>query len=42
MKVVMLGTMRSVRTTCCQYFKDVHEERCDCICLSHFYAYISN
>ena len=42
MKVVILGTMRSVRTTRCQCFKDVHKESCDCICLSHFYANISN
>ena len=39
MKFVIFGTMRSVRNTRCQYYKDVHKERCDCIWLSHFYAY---
>ena len=42
MKFVIFGTIRSVRTTRCQYYKDVHKERCDCICFSHFYASISN
>ena len=41
MKFIIFGTMRSLRNTRCQYYKGVHKERCGCICLSHFYAYMS-